>query len=88
MRDVQTILGHAHLSTTADVYLVEDEAQVIRRVRRHLIEREQRTGNPPRPWSPSATTPATCPSCSEEPRNDHDDRCTRDPPHPGPVRRR
>ena len=34
MRDVQTILGHAHLSTTADVYLVEDEAQVIRRVQR------------------------------------------------------
>ena len=24
LRDVQTILGHAHLSTTADVYLVED----------------------------------------------------------------
>jgi integrase/recombinase XerD len=26
LRDVQTILGHAHLSTTGDVYLVEDEA--------------------------------------------------------------
>ena len=32
LRDIQTILGHEHLSTTADVYLVEDEAQVIRRV--------------------------------------------------------
>jgi integrase len=42
MRDVQTILGHAHLSTTADVYLVEDEAQVIRRVRQYLAGREQR----------------------------------------------
>ena len=42
MRDVQTILGHAHLSTTADVYMVEDEVQVIRRVARHLAERECR----------------------------------------------
>lgn len=42
MRDVQTILGHAHLSTTADVYLVEDEVQVIRRVAQHLADREQR----------------------------------------------
>ena len=46
MRDVQMILGHAHLSTTADVYLVEDEAQVIRRVQQHLAEREQRTRQP------------------------------------------
>ena len=31
MRDVQTILGNAHLSTTADVYLlIEDEDRVIR----------------------------------------------------------
>jgi integrase len=36
LRDVQTILGHAHLSTTGDVYLVEQESQVIRRVQRHL----------------------------------------------------
>jgi integrase/recombinase XerD len=42
MRDVQTILGHAHLSTTADVYLVEDDAQILGRVHRHLSEREQR----------------------------------------------
>jgi integrase/recombinase XerD len=42
LRDVQTILGHAHLSTTADVYLVEDEAMVIGRVASHLAEREAR----------------------------------------------
>jgi integrase len=51
MRDVQVILGHAHLSTTADVYLVEDEAEVIRRVRQHLAAREQRV-------QPSAPPPA------------------------------
>jgi integrase len=49
MRDVQTILGHAHLSTTADVYLIEDEAQVIRRVQQHLSEREQRAQQSPPP---------------------------------------
>jgi integrase len=42
MRDVQTILGHVHLSTTADVYMVEEQDQVIRRVARYLAEREQR----------------------------------------------
>ena len=42
MKDVQIILGHAHLSTTSGVYLVEDESQVIRRVQRYLAEREQR----------------------------------------------
>lgn len=47
MRDVQTILGHAHLSTTADVYMVEEEAQVIRRVATHLAEREHREQQPP-----------------------------------------
>jgi integrase len=36
LRDMQTVLGHAHLSTTADVYLVEAEAAVIRRVSEHL----------------------------------------------------
>jgi integrase len=40
MRDVQTILGHAHLSTTADLYLLEDEAEVLRRVHQHLTERQ------------------------------------------------
>lgn len=47
MRDVQTILGHSHLSTTADVYLVEEEAQVIKRVAEHLAEREARPTAPP-----------------------------------------
>ena len=46
MRDVQTILGHTHLSTTADVYLVEDEAKVIRRVQQHLVEHERRAQQP------------------------------------------
>jgi integrase/recombinase XerD len=46
MRDVQTILGHAHLSTTADVYLVEDEAKVVRRVQQHLAEHERRVQQP------------------------------------------
>ena len=42
LRDVQTILGHQHLSTTADIYLVEEEAEVIGRVRQYLASREQR----------------------------------------------
>jgi len=47
MRDVQTILGHAHLSTTADVYLVEDDAAVLGRVHRHLSERRVPPLTPP-----------------------------------------
>jgi integrase len=47
MKDVQVLLGHAHLATTADVYTVEDETQVIRRVQRHLAEREDRAKQPP-----------------------------------------
>jgi integrase len=46
MRDVQVILGHARLSTTADIYCVEDEVQVIRRVQQHLVERERRAQQP------------------------------------------
>jgi integrase len=49
LRDVQTILGHAHLSTTADIYLIEDQDKVIRRVHRHLAEREQRDQQPSPP---------------------------------------
>lgn len=49
LRDVQTILGHAHLSTTADVYLVEDHDQVLSRVAVHLAEREARASIPPPP---------------------------------------
>jgi integrase/recombinase XerD len=39
LRDVQTILGHAHLSST-QVYLDEDDDEVIRRVSQHLAERD------------------------------------------------
>jgi integrase/recombinase XerD len=46
LRDVQVILGHAHLSTTADVYLAEDEQNVIRRVSEYLAAREQRQRQP------------------------------------------
>jgi integrase/recombinase XerD len=49
LTDVQLILGHAHLSTTADVYMIEDEVQVIRRVQRHLLDREHRAQQPPAP---------------------------------------
>jgi integrase/recombinase XerD len=40
VRDVQVILGHAHLSTT-QIYLDEDDSEVIARVHRHLAERAQ-----------------------------------------------
>jgi integrase len=49
LRDVQTILGHAHATTTAEVYLVEEETQVIRRVQRHLAEQQQRADEPSAP---------------------------------------
>lgn len=38
VRDVQAILGHAHLTTT-QVYLVDDENAVLQRVRQYLAER-------------------------------------------------
>lgn len=49
MRDVQVILGHAHLSTTAEHYLVVEEAEVIRRVAAHLNERAEHAEDPPAP---------------------------------------
>jgi len=49
LRDVQTILGHAHLSTTADVYLADDEQNVIRRVGEYLAGRERRRQASPPP---------------------------------------
>lgn len=42
LRDVQVILGHAHLSTT-QIYLELDDGEVIARVHRHLAERERPT---------------------------------------------
>ena len=49
MRDVQTILGHAHLATTAEVYLVEDDAAVLSRVHAHLIDRHKQAELAPPP---------------------------------------
>ncbi len=39
LRDVQVVLGHAHLETTADIYLVEDERHTLDRVAEHLVRR-------------------------------------------------
>ena len=47
LRDVQTILGHAHLSTTAEIYLVEDQQSVIRRVGEYLAQLERRAQQRP-----------------------------------------
>jgi integrase len=45
LRDVQTILGHARLTTT-QIYLEEDDHEVIARVRRHLSDRGEQAGRP------------------------------------------
>lgn len=49
LRDVQTILGHTSLTTTANVYLVEDEARVFERVARHLTEHRRPAQARPEP---------------------------------------
>jgi hypothetical protein len=50
LRDIQTILGHAHLTTT-EAYLVEDDHEVITRIREHHAERTvaPSTPHPPTP---------------------------------------
>jgi integrase len=74
MRDVQTILGHAHLSTTAGVYLVEDEAEVIRRVRQHLAAREQRAQQSAPPPAAAGYDAGDLSVLFGGTRSDHDDR--------------
>lgn len=49
LKDIQTILGHQHLSTTADIYLIEQDAEVVRRVLEHLADRQPRDARPPIP---------------------------------------
>jgi integrase/recombinase XerD len=46
LRDVQTILGHAQLTTT-QVYLITDDHEVLARTHRYLAERAQRREPPP-----------------------------------------
>jgi integrase len=48
LRDVQSVLGHANLTTT-QIYVEADEHEVIARVRRHLADREAQTAAPPAP---------------------------------------
>jgi integrase len=45
LRDVQVILGHAHLTTT-QVYLVEDDDEVLQRVHRYLADRKEAAAAP------------------------------------------
>jgi integrase len=47
LRDVQTILGHAQLTTT-QLYLITDDAEVLSRAHRYLTERAQ-PADPPLP---------------------------------------
>jgi integrase len=48
LRDIQTILGHAHLTTT-QIYLDDDDSEVFRRVHQHLANRANVTDAAPPP---------------------------------------
>jgi integrase/recombinase XerD len=48
LRDIQAIMGHAHLTTT-QIYLEEDDHEVIARVQEHLAQRKERAAATPRP---------------------------------------
>jgi integrase/recombinase XerD len=48
MRDIQVILGHAELTTT-QIYLEDDDHEVIRRVRGYLAGRDVAGADPPGP---------------------------------------
>ena len=49
LRDVQVILGHADIDTTASVYLVEEDVEVARRVLAHLERRRVLASQSPSP---------------------------------------
>jgi integrase/recombinase XerD len=48
LRDIQIILGHAHLSTT-QLYLEDEPEEVIRHVHQHLLDRKQAERSAPAP---------------------------------------
>ncbi|MFC0429965.1 tyrosine-type recombinase/integrase [Kutzneria buriramensis] len=56
LRDVQEILGHAHLATTGDTYLIEQQAEVVRRVQCHLADRAEQAQRPAAPSAGYAST--------------------------------